>query len=49
MDKGLSHNKIIKALHDLTPLSYKECRARLKKDSWDLLRAIFHFYGVSGK
>lgn len=46
MDKRLSRNKSIKALHDLTPLSYKDCRARLKNNSWDLNKALFDFYGV---
>ena len=46
MDKRLSRNKSIKALHDLTSLSYKDCRARLKNNSWDLNKALFDFYGV---
>lgn len=46
MNKRLSRNKSIKALHDLTPLSYKDCRAILKNNSWDLNKALFDFYGV---
>ena len=46
MNKRLSRNKSIKALHDLTWLSYKDCRARLKNNSWVLNKALFDFYGV---
>lgn len=46
MTKRLSCNKSIKLLHDLTDLSYKECRTRLKKHSWELDKALFGIYGV---
>lgn len=34
--RKLSRNRMIKAYHKATGLSYKECRARLKSINWDL-------------
>ena len=35
----MSHNKDIKALHQWTGKPYKECRAIMKANGWDLLKA----------
>ena len=37
----MGRNKDIKLLHEITGLSYKECRARMKRHSWDFSRALF--------
>lgn len=36
----MSRNKDIKLLHDMTGLSYKECRALMKANNWDLCKAL---------
>lgn len=36
----MSKNKKIKYMHNATGLSYKECRKRLKKNNWDLYKAM---------
>lgn len=37
----MGRNKDIKLLHEVTGLSYKECRARMKRHSWNFSRALF--------
>ena len=37
----MGRNKDIKLLHEVTGLPYKECRARMKRHSWDFSRALF--------
>lgn len=37
----MSRNKDIKLLHEVTGLSYKECRARMKRCGWDVSKAFF--------
>ena len=37
----MSKNKDIKLLHDMTDLSYKECRSLMKKHHWDYWGAFF--------
>lgn len=41
--KAMSRNKTIKFYHQISGLSYKECRANLKRNNWD----IFQVYGSS--
>ena len=36
----MSRNKDIKALHDWTGLSYKECRQLMKSNNWILISAL---------
>ena len=36
----MSRNKDIKILHELTGWSYKKCRAHMKANHWDLVRAL---------
>ena len=36
----MSRNKDIKALHDWTGLSYKECRQFMKSNNWILISAL---------
>ena len=38
--KPLSRNKTIKILHESTGKTYKECRAALKANNWDLNEAL---------
>lgn len=38
--KPLSRNKTIKILHESTGKTYKECRAILKSNNWDLNEAL---------
>lgn len=38
--KHLSRNKTIKILHEMTLLSYKTCRDKLKACDWDLGTAL---------
>lgn len=40
--KAMSRNKTIKFYHQISGLSYKECRTNLKRNNWD----IFQVYGV---
>lgn len=40
----MSRNKDIKLLHEVTGLSYKECRARMKRYGWDFTAALFEGY-----
>lgn len=35
----MGHNKDIKALHQWTGKPYRECRALMKANGWDLLKA----------
>lgn len=37
----MGRNKDIKLLHEVTGLSYKECRARMKRHSWNFSKALF--------
>lgn len=37
----MSRNKDIKLLHEITGLSYKECRAKMKRCGWDFTAALF--------
>ncbi len=37
----MGKNKDIKLLHEVTGLSYKECRARMKRHSWNYSKALF--------
>ena len=37
----MSRNKDIKLLHEVTGLSYKECRAKMKRCGWDFTAALF--------
>lgn len=37
----MGKNKDIKLLHEVTGLSYKECRARMKRHSWNFSKALF--------
>ena len=37
----MGRNKDIKLLHEITGLSYKECRARMKRHSWNFSKALF--------
>lgn len=39
-NKPLSRNKSIKILHELTGITYKECRTKLKACNWDLGTAL---------
>lgn len=39
-NKPLSRNKTIKILHSITGRSFKECRADLKANNWDLNNAL---------
>ena len=36
----MRHNKDIKALHAITMKPYKECRALMKANGWDLYKAL---------
>lgn len=36
----MSRNKDIKLLHDLTGWSYKKCRAHMKANHWDIVKAL---------
>ena len=36
----MGRNKDIKALHAITGKSYKECRAMMKANKWDLYKAV---------
>lgn len=36
----MSRNKDIKFMHDVTGLSYKVCRQKMKDNHWDLCKAI---------
>ena len=36
----MSRNKDIKFMHDVTGLSYKVCRKKMKDNHWDLCRAL---------
>lgn len=40
----MSRNKDIKLLHEITGLSYKECRAKMKRHGWDFNAALFEGY-----
>lgn len=37
----MGKNKDIKLLHEVTGLSYKECRAMMKRHSWNFSKALF--------
>ena len=41
----MSRNKDIKALHDWTGLSYKECRQFMKSNNWILISALMDANG----
>ena len=41
----MSRNKDIKALHDWTGLSYKECRQLMKSNNWILISALMDANG----
>lgn len=41
-----SRNKTIKFYHDLTGLSYKECRANLKACNWSILKVLIPGYDL---
>lgn len=44
----MSRNKDIKFLHEYTGKSYKECRADLKANNWDVWRVLCpEFYALS--
>lgn len=43
----MSKNKDIKALHQITDLPYKECRALMKKHKWDFLGALCEAKGIN--
>lgn len=40
----LSRNKTIKILHDVTGEPYKVCRAKLKANKWDIIKAVYPEY-----
>ncbi len=41
----MSNNKIIKELHETTLVSFKDCRAILKKCKWNFRAAYIKLYG----
>ena len=41
----MSKNKIIKELHETTLISFKECRATLKRNKWNFRTSYIELYG----